>query len=185
MYAQWKALYPKFVCSEGPTVLRVMPLVSSHESQPREGRGTPLCGPPLRRSSERGGPAVRAALAASQSGSSARCGDSLVWHSQAQRHRSRRKRRAFMWSARSANGPPGLTLAPAECWFHLQTVDESPAIKYVGPTPDVTPHAASETVTRHVVPVSAVTYASPAPVIEYVAPTPDASLDEHRQRVNT
>ena len=40
-----------------------MPLVSSHESQPREGGGgTPLCGPPLRRSSEHGGAGVRAAL---------------------------------------------------------------------------------------------------------------------------
>ena len=39
---------------------------------------------------------VRAALAASQSGSSVRCGASLVWHSRAQRHRLRRKRRAFM-----------------------------------------------------------------------------------------
>ena len=69
-------------------------------------------------------------------------------------------------------------LLTAECWFHLQTVDESPAIKYVGPTPDVTPNAAPETAIRHVVPLSAVTYTSPAPVIEYVAPTPDASLDE-------
>ena len=130
------------------TVLRV-PLVSSHESQPREGGwGTPLCGPPLRRSLEHGGPAVRA----SQSGSSARCGASLVWHSRAQRHGSRRKRRAFMWGARSANGPPALTLAPAECWFHLQTEDESPAIKYVGPIPAVTLHAAPETAIRHVVP---------------------------------
>ena len=31
------SFHSKFVCSEGPTVLRVMPLVSSHESQPREG----------------------------------------------------------------------------------------------------------------------------------------------------
>ena len=130
-----------------------MPLVSSHASRPREGgRGTPLCGPALRRSSEHGGSAVRAALAASQSGSSARCGASLVWHSRAQRHRSRRKRRAFMWGARSANGPPGLTLAPAECWYHLQTVDESPAIKHVNPTPAVTPYAAPDTAMRLVVP---------------------------------
>ena len=42
-----------------------------------------------------------------------------------------------MWSARSANGPPGLTLAPAESWFHLQTVDESPEIKYLDPIPAV------------------------------------------------
>ena len=170
--------HSKFVCSEGPTVLRVMPLVSSHESQPREGgRGTPLCGPPLRRSFEHGGPAVRAALAASQSGSSARCGASLVWHSRAQRHRSRRKRRAFMWGARSANGPPGLTLSPAE--FRLQTVDESPAIKYVDPIPGATLHAAPETAAiRQEEPVSAVTFSSLAPVIEPVVPTPDASLDE-------
>ena len=142
----------KFVCSEGSTVLRVMPLVSSHESQPG------------------------AALAASQSGSSARCGASLVWHSRAQRHRSRRKRRAFMWGARGANGPPGLTLVPTE--FRLQTVDESPAIKYVDPIPAATPHAAPETAIRHVVPVFAVTKTSPAPVIEYFVPTLDATLDE-------
>ena len=59
-----------------------------------------------------------------------------------------------MWGARSANGPPGLTLAPAECW------------------------AAPETAIQHVVPASAVTYASPAPVIEYVVPTPEAIFDE-------
>ena len=111
----------KFVCSDGLTVARVMPLVSSHASQPWEGgRGTPLCGPPLRRSSEHGGSAVRAALAASESGSSVRCNASLVWHFGAQRHRSRRKRRGFMWGARSANGPLGQTLAPAECWKHLR-----------------------------------------------------------------
>ena len=47
-------------------------LDTSHASQPCEGgRGTPLCGPPLRRSTEHGGSAVRAALAASPSGSSA------------------------------------------------------------------------------------------------------------------
>ena len=81
-----------------------------------------------------------------------------------------------MWDARSANGPPGLTLAPAE--FRLQRVDESPAIKYVDPIPAATHHAAPETAIRHVVPVSAVTYTSPAPVIEYFVPTPDATLDE-------
>ena len=128
-----------------------MPLVSSHASQPRErGLGTPLCGPPLRRSQEHGGSAVRAALAASQSGSSVRCGASLLWHSRAQRHRSRRKRRAFLWGARGANDPLGLTLAPAECW------------------------AAPGTAIQHVVLASAVTCASPAPVIEYVVPTPEA-----------
>ena len=135
------------------------------------GPGHALCGPPLRRSSEHGGSAVRAALAASQSGSSARCGASLVWHTRAQRHRLRRKRRAFMWGARGANGPPVL-------WSHLQTVDESPAIKHVDPTPAVTPYAAPETAIRLVVPVSAVTYTSRSPVVEYVAPTPDAALDE-------
>ena len=88
-----------------------MQLVSSHASQPREvGRGTPLCGPPLRRSTEHGGSAVRAALAANPSGSSARCGASFVRRSRSQRHRSRRRRRAFMWCARSSNGPPGQSL---------------------------------------------------------------------------
>ena len=88
-----------------------------------------------------------------------------------------------MWGARCANGPPGLTLAPAECWSHLQTVDESPAIKHVDPIPVVTPCAALETAIRHVVPVSAVTktslspapavyYATPAPPIEFVTPSP-------------
>ena len=86
-------------------------LDTSHASQPCEwGRGTPLCGPPLRRSTEHGGSAVRAALAASPSGSSARCGASFVRRSRAQRHRSRRRRRAFMWGARCSNGPPGLSL---------------------------------------------------------------------------
>ena len=83
-----------------------------------------------------------------------------------------------MWGARSANGPPGLTLAPAEYWSHLQTVDESPAIKHVDPTPAVTLYAAPETAIRLVVPVSAVTYTSLSPVVEYVAPTPDATLVE-------
>ena len=80
---------------------------SSHVSEPREGsRSTSLCGPPLRRSSEHGDSAVRPALAATWSRSSARCGASIIWRSRAQRHSSRRKRRAFMWCARSANGPP-------------------------------------------------------------------------------
>ena len=84
-----------------------------------------------------------------------------------------------MWGARSANGPPGLThWLPQNADSHLQTVDESPAIKYVDPIPAVTPYAAPETAIRHVVPVSAVTYTSLSPVIEYVAPTPDATLDE-------
>ena len=73
---------------------------------------------------------------------------------------------------------PGLTLAPAEYWSHLQTVDESPAIKHADPTPAVAPYAASETAIRLVVPVSAVTYTSLSPVVEYVAPTPDATMDE-------
>ena len=71
---------------------------------------TPLCGPPLRRSTEHGGATVRVALAASPSGSSARCGASFARRSRAQRHRSRRRRRAFMWGARSSSGPPGLSL---------------------------------------------------------------------------
>ena len=75
-----------------------------------------------------------------------------------------------MWSARGANSPPVLTLAPAE--FRLLSVDESPAIKYLDPTPAATPHAAPETPIRHVVPLSAVTYTSPAPVIEFVTPSP-------------
>ena len=62
---------------------------------------------------------------------------------------SRRKRRAFMC-------PLGLTLAPAECWSHLQTVDESPVIKYLAPIRAVTPNAAPETAIQHVVPASAV-----------------------------
>ena len=58
----------------------------------------------------------------------------------------------------------GAHLAPAE--FRLQTVDGSPAIQYMDPIPAATLHAAPETAIRHVVPVSAVTYTSPAPVIE-------------------
>ena len=58
--------------------------------------------------------------------------------------------------------------APAECWLHLQTMDES----YLAPIPAVAPCAAPETAIQHVVPAPAVTYTSPAPVIEHVAPTP-------------
>ena len=76
----------------------LMMLDTSHASQPCEGgRGTLLCGLPLRRSTEHCGSAVRA-------------GASFVRRSRAQRHRSRRRRRAFMWGARCSNGPLGLSL---------------------------------------------------------------------------
>ena len=68
-----------------------------------------------------------------------------------------------MWGARSANGPLGLTLAPAECRSHLLVL---------------TPYAALETAIQHVVPVSAVAFASLAPVTDYVVPTPEATFDE-------
>ena len=71
-----------------------------------------------------------------------------------------------------------LNTGPAECWSHLQTVDESPVIKYLALIPAVTPNAAPETAIQHVVPASAVTHTSPAPVIEHVAPTLDATFDE-------
>ena len=135
-------------------IIQVMPLVSSHASQPRDGR---LGHAPLRPATAAEPRARRlrpsVPLAASQSGSSVRCGASLICHSRAQRHRSRRKRRAFLWGARSANGRLRLTLAPAERW------------------------AAPETAIQHAVPASAVTYASLAPVIDYVVPTPEATLD--------
>ena len=162
-FIRWHSDKPfslKFVCSKGPTSYESChSFILMRLSLGWGGRGTPLCGPPLRRSQEHGGSAVRAALAASQSGSSVRCGASLLWHSRAQRHRSRRKRRAFLWGARSANGPPGLTLAPAECW------------------------AAPETAIQHVVPASAVTYASPAPVIEYATSDETAPVNTWRSHV--
>ena len=76
----------------------------------RGGRGAPLCGPPPRQSLERGGTAVRAALAACQNGSRC-CATSLGRRTRAQRHRSRRRRRTFLWGARCARGPPGLPFA--------------------------------------------------------------------------
>ena len=67
-------------------------------------------GPPPRRSLERGGIAVRAALAACQNGSRC-CATSLGRRTRAQRNRSRRKRSTFLWGARCARGPPGLPSA--------------------------------------------------------------------------
>ena len=85
----------------------LMMLDITHASQPWEGgRGAPLCGPPPRQSLERGGIAVRAALAACQNGSR-RCATSLGRRTRAQRNRSRRKRSTFLWGARCARGPPG------------------------------------------------------------------------------
>ena len=55
-----------------------------------------------------------AALAACQNGSNspARCGATrLGRRTRAQRNRFRRRRRAFLWGARCASGPPGLLLA--------------------------------------------------------------------------
>ena len=157
-----------------------MPLVSSHASQPWDGgRGTHLCGPPLRRCSEHGSSVARAAVAASQSGSSVSkmwCLLGMALSGSAKPLTS--KAESYHVGARSANGPPGLTLAPTECRSHLQTVDESPVIKYLAPIPAVTSNTALETVIEHGVPASAVTYTSPVPVIEYVAPTPDATFDE-------
>ena len=74
------------------------------------GPGAPLCGPPPRRSLERGGIAVRAALAACQNGSRC-CATSLGRRTRAQRNRSQRKRSTFLWGARCARGPPGLPSA--------------------------------------------------------------------------
>ena len=83
----------------------------THASQPWEGgQGAPFCGPPPRRSLERGGIAVRAALAACQNGSRC-CATSLGRRTRAQRNRSRRKRSTFLWGARCARGPPGLPSA--------------------------------------------------------------------------
>ena len=85
----------------------LMMLDTTHSSQPWEGvRGAPLCGPPPRRSLERGGIAVRAAFAACQNGSRC-CATSLGRRTRAQRNRSRRKRSTFLW----ARGPPGLPSA--------------------------------------------------------------------------
>ena len=80
---------------KGQRSLELMMLDTSHASQPWEGgRGAPLCGPPPRRSLERGGIAVRAALAACQNGSRC-CATSLGRRSRAQRNRSRQKRSTF------------------------------------------------------------------------------------------
>ena len=142
-------------------------------------RGTHLCGPPLRRSLEHGG-RCRPAPLLPRARAGAQHDVVLHWYGTLGLSDTAHVESGELscGGAPGANGPPGLTLAPAERWFHHQTVDESPAITYVGPTPDVTLHAAPETAIRHVVPVSAVTCTSPAPVIEYVAPTLDASLDE-------
>ena len=67
-------------------------------------------GPPPRRSLERAGIAVHAALAACQNGSRC-CATSLGRRTRAQRNRSRRKRSTFLWGARCARGPPGLPSA--------------------------------------------------------------------------
>ena len=89
----------------------LMMLDINHASQPWEGgRGAPLCGPPPRQSLERGGIAVRAALAACQNGSRC-CATSLGRRTRAQRNRSRRKRSTFLWGARCARGPTGLPFA--------------------------------------------------------------------------
>ena len=89
----------------------LMMLDTTHASQPWEGgRGAPLCGPPPRQSLERGGTDVRAALAACQNGSRC-CATRLGRRTRAQRHRSRRRRRTFLWGARCARGPPGLPFA--------------------------------------------------------------------------
>ena len=65
----------------------------------RRGRGAPLCGN-----------AVRAALAACQNGSRC-CTTNLGRRTRAQRNRSRRKCRTFLWGARCSRGPPGLPFA--------------------------------------------------------------------------
>ena len=112
LFTQCQPFSLKFVCSKGPTVTRAHDAryYSCVSALGGGGRGAPLCGPPPRRSLERGGIAVRAALAACQNGSRC-CATSLGRRTRAQRNRSRRKRSTFLWGARCARGPPGLPSA--------------------------------------------------------------------------
>ena len=68
-------------------------------------------------------------------------------------------------------------LVPAECWSHLQTVDESPVIKYLAPIPAVIPmHHLRQRFNMWNPHLPSLKL--PAPLIEHVAPTPDATFDE-------